>query len=528
MKSKLDDILESFFEPALESIIREFTNQKSIEANIASALALPQVADFTLQLQDYRTRAAQMIDDHLTWLLINMFARRYNTTISHEWGVDAICYNASHNSPVTVGKLSISSDELAKFGTVEAFLEGYQAKPSDLTYSHHTEAFDNGRPLCPGGHATTFSITSKIHRVMQKGADPGKIQAEFVNAIAKAFFAKKHAQNPKRTEALVQADLESALGVGTNYDSIYAAIAQTRYFLVSIKDLLANQDMNDRQTAKQLSLLGPIIKNRREELTEHMRQLAASKIPPPLLAVRSRIKGQSFGDKYLIRKYVNYINAGIKDGSLKKFMESKGLEVPEPYKRPPNLDDVVGLVAIVHGNAIDYDDPNPDLPPPDGEEEARAKIFDIFYELTETPPEKRGFERGKGEENGIPKGEKAPRYAKGAPKTTTRGIYVDHRKTDDYFAKPKKTKYKALHFTGISLFPDPTYPIAFELQIKSNYNDTMDELANRQSHDLHRKCREALVEYLQAKGVVSAEEVCVTRTLLSPDFRYLTTNGRKR
>ncbi len=499
--------LENLVSSKLPLAIREATvrygSATEIAQDPARIFSIPSVAQLAAGLDEYRTRGRELTEEHLTLALINYFAQN-NVEITRDYGLQASC--ETHGS---VAKLSIEKNGRP----LDQILSG-PVSHRDLVYSHHNEPIMLGQLMCPHcQNPTSLSQYANITRVKRKKS--ARLEEDIVSDIAASLLGTNH---PKRKEGLLKTDLEMALGIGSTFLSLTDAADQVRSRLVNVEDRLRIAAPNGKNPYKILN--GKMASEPgRAELAAAIGNSIAKYVEPPLLVVISRIKGKSFGDKFLLMKYSDAIQQGIEDGTLAQYFKERNMPLPN---RPSThaLDDVIALRAIVHGDAVSYQHARRDDPLPPGEENARTRIYDLFFKIAEVEDEykamngKRPKHKGQNDSN-----HRTPKYLELEPKTTTKGIYVSFGDVDDYIACPKSTGYQALHFTGTALSPDPQYPIKFELQIKSNYSDTMEEIEGKQSHALWKQKQELMVQYLVDRGAVTRDEVYLTRLLLAPEHQ---------
>ncbi|MBI3034289.1 hypothetical protein HYY72_03955 [Candidatus Woesearchaeota archaeon] len=516
VRTALDELVQGALPTAIRKTENAYPSEESVRRNRQQILAWPCVKEATEFVKDYREAGEELVRQ-IAWFLINPFIQEEDAEVRHELGIDAICY--AHETPVTVGKLSVSERKARQYPTIDEFLKRHKFRHSDFTYSHHAERIAEGRILCSSNHcnkAATLVPTTKIYRAVPRQENPTGIEDAIIAELAMKFFPERLRMHRHATIRHLRRDIELALGVGRTFDSIYHALEQTRFYTVNTADIMNNMAHLTRADANQLKLLTPETYDKiRRAFIDSVDELAAHYIRNPFIVVVTRMKGDSFADKYILKKHVPDINRGIRDGSLNEYLAGKGLPPipkdkrtgkPKPFETP-HLEDFVAMRAIVHGDAISYDLRTGYTLPP-GESVGQTRAVMVFKHIAGINSGERIIE---------PQTGKLVKVDASSP-FDSKGFYIDPERVDDYVNKPKPSGYRAIHVTIASTHVACRgMPIPFELQIKSNFMDNAEQRESGQHHDLKKAVQAAMVDYIVATGATSAARVEIIRTILSPN-----------
>lgn len=563
----LEELIGPSLQEAREEIQATFKTPEELRRQWQEALSLPKVQEFRLGFEDYLQRSGQLAEQLAgdTGIIINAVQRK-NTAIRHAWQVSAVCNHLEHDVPKVVAIASIPATETEGLSSPEEAIRNRRFTHADLTHSYHNERIDEqGRIICrEHGVPAMLEVSAKVHRVVPRSKlQPQKVEDALVEGIAAKFFYSKgnNHQNGKHKRTLeeVKQGLEVLLRVGKGgsgiYDSTYDALEQTRHRAVTMPHIAKNADL-DRlsDTFKRLigydaeaRLLTPeqlAQRFRSTQLFKFVQEFAKNYIPSPVVVTQQRTKGQTLVDKLTVALHHSQLLEAFNSGELKAYFRKLGIEVPDEMKdNPPNLDDIVGVKALVHGDSMDYDplDFRTGTPQLSAEEvgEVRAKCYRVLAAVADIPAAMMGYERmrPKDSPNGkmprtkqrrMPPDPSRPKFS-GLDQKRPNGLVVNltpapEGRFDDYIVAPKGSGYMALHLP-VGSTNHGLEGAVIELQIKPNVIDTFERLAQDESHERYKLQRAAQISYLLATGLMSRMEWEMNKLLLTPPGKTYVETG---
>ncbi len=483
----LSELLQQQLKSALSSVEKHCQSEVPEKEEV---LKIPEAKSFVDSLELYKIAGEELVNDNITWLLLNYFGAKQNTEVRHIYEVIAACY--SHPAPKTVAKAFIREVE----GSIENAIPHHFFRHSDLVYSHHDERIREGTIYCKDcDRPAEISFSSKIHELVAS-ADRKKAEDAIMEKFARYLWQSDDVPKRKKKsfpafKGAVIREMEALLNVCGNYETLYDAFEQTRFYTVVLEDMIRNSIS---------SLPAEGIMDNRHLLNKGIKELQeiiAAHIDPPLLVLETRVKGQSLVDKTILKHYEHVIQKDFRRGRLGRFLKERGIPERDDYYF--NLEDLVGIKAIVHGDAVSYVI-KPGKPRTNtGERKAQKKVYELMSYMLDCG------------------------YGQVHDPELFEGSFIEGRglrviKVKDYIKNPKRSGYKAFHlvieadYNGI--------PVQFELQAKSNFMDNLAELTERQSHDGRKLEQRALVDYLVETGSISRRTVEIYRILLSPGQEY--------
>ncbi len=479
MFTELEELVSKPLALSVAEIEKAYRSPEAIMANRDAIVEMSGPRRFIEMLNAYKQYGDQLVNENILWVFLNYFQRKENCEVRHIYEVTATCYN--HQAPKTVAKAYIRQQEAAQFPSLEDCLKTYRFKHSSLVYSHHEERIEEGRLMCKDcGKEAEFSPETKIHELVATARNRRETEKAITKWVCKNLEAG--------SEDVVERELKTALGVGNDYATIYNALEQTRFYAVTLKDLFQKGYICYPNLRNALND-GNFVKRLEEEI--------ARKIRPPILVVETRIKGQSFADKLLLKGYEKALNEDLANGRLARFLEQ--MEIPARDEYRFGIGDLVGIMAIVHGDAVTYDVRSGNYEMPCEELAAQNRVYKLLAHFL-------NMEAGKVREIGPER------------------VYIPERKIEvlevkDYIKRPKPSGYRACHLILKSTFLQGI-PIRFELQAKTNFMDTLAELTDRQNHDSRKLEQRMLVQYLIENRKLTPARIAAYRTLLSPGQEY--------
>lgn len=486
----------------------------------------PAAREFRAHYESYRDVGKDLIENHLPFYLTGMF-RSFDLATVHEYGLIAVCYGKDHQYPHTVAKLSVSKAALDKFPTLEESVAAYPFRHSDLRYSHHTEAVEGGKIFCECGQEAVVKPISRIYRLIPVQKNKQGLEQEVAKALAKKYVP----DDPRAAKTMLK-QLQAAFGVGTTFDTLYDALEQTRFYAVTIDDLLRKPQLKGKrkipayQTFHKGTMLGNIFEaGHLGDFVKTIVDLIGKEgtntyIRPPFVSIHVRTKGQTFADKVMLNKHTHCLNDGLKDGTLSEYLQRFGIQVeeaaPDGHFRQRDLRDFLGMQFITHGDALTYNGRFGYEPP--GESVGQQRVYDFFHinfpwMIKTARMNRRGLSV----------------YVISPDNASERaGIIIQPNDIEDYIESPKKSGYKALHLTAFfSYLNHGDQPIAVEIQIKSNYMDNLAEQSSRQNHDRMQYIKSVLGGYLVERGCLTQTMLDVARRLMSPNMEYRMAEGTR-
>lgn len=572
----LEELLGPSLREAREEIAATFKTHEELRSHRLEALNLPKVQEFRLSFEDYLERsehlAGQLAGDH--GVITSAFQQK-NTEVRHAWQVSAVCYHPGHNVPKVVAIASIPTEETEEFASPQEAIRQRRFTYADLTHSYHSERIDEqGRIICrQHGAPATLEVSAKVHRIVPKPRlPPGTIEGKIVEELANMFYPNGSSHNSGKHERIlkeVRLNLEVLLRAGESgiYRSIYDALEQTRHRAVTAPHIAKNADL-DRLSETFKELIGYDAEARTKTpeqlaqlfrtklLFEAVKELAREYIPSPLVVTVQRTKGQSLIDKVTVAEHHRQLLEASKSGELQAYFRqlrrlSTGM-LGEVKEKPPSLDDVVGVQALVHGDRLDYDpfDLRGGIPKlSEGEiQEAKGKCYHVLAVVANIPPEKKGYARMEPERtangNGnrqrrkqrTPPDPKRPMFV-GLDPVRGNGLVVDltpspSGRFDDYIVQPRGTGYMAIHLPVGSTNPDLEGAVV-EVQIRPNFIDNFEKLSLN-GHEARELERAAQISFLLATGRMSPMEWELNKLLLTPSGKtyvepgIMAPNGKSR
>ncbi len=487
---ELEELLKQPLGMAIERILGTYRTTEDVLANRKAILDMEEVKTFIRLFDAYKQHGDYLVNDNLAWILLNYFQRMGPSEVRHIHEVTATCLN--HGAPKTVAKAFIRQRKVEECGGLEASLSAHIFRHSDLVYSHHDELIEYGKILCRECRSpATLYPESKIHELVPSVTNKMEVEEQIIEKIAR-LLRNGTSANFAELKKKVKKEFKQALGIGNEYGTIYDAFEQTRFYAVVLSDVVRNADFT------QLDVLRKPLKD--PEFIFSIENIIAKHIQPPVIVIGTRIKGQSFADKVLLRDYERALNEDLKNGKLVQYLSQKGISERDEYRF--GIGDLIGIMAIVHGDAVSYFAQAGSYEMPKEEQKAQDKVYELVAFMLRMDPEKfRGLN---------------PKERVSVPLRC-----LDILEVKDYIQRPKNSGYMACHIILESTYLETNFPIRFELQAKTNFMDTLAELSDRQNHDNRKLEQRALIDYLVENHRLNPRRVATYRMLLSPSQRYL-------
>ncbi len=430
---------------------------------------------------------------------------------------------------------------------IKAYLKEHPLSLDRRVYSHLEEEIGPDNKVMRDGHQEEFSPTSTIRMVVSQISSTQKRRVEDIvlRELSEALKAKgllagvKTFPDSRLTEGL-RNDLSKILNVGKDgYTDFYSVFAHTRFFATVLRDVVGHANPQGLEILKCFEKDGRMNKNGRrmrsygnsessEEkaaaVIDSLERIIAKHIKPPYEMFECGVKRpESFANKVLLAKLFPTIKAGYEDGSLNAYLRCRSLpELADRDVTPRDLRDLFRMAWIVHGNSVTYDLRRDYLPTvPEDEEKAQSRVYEAFFSFANIPTELRGSNDRNGRKRGHSGGRtEVQRWRSLGIVETEEGVRINLESlldVKDYILKRKPNNFAQIKaYAEYSGFGED---VPFEIQLKTNYMDTRNQLGNDASHDMFKRRNAAIIAYCVEKGAITQEKVDATIGIVSNALR---------
>lgn len=392
---------------------------------------------------------------------------------------------------------------------VAAYLRDNGLRPGNMIYSHLDEHINPDNTVRCGEASVQFQPTSTIRSITDKVSPEEKktIEDRIISELAGQLR-----RAGKSSDNALREDLEAIFHVKDGkYDSLYDAFEQTRFFVATLSDIARlgparglsiltqfeeeQRPQNGRKT-RGYGKAGEVEDARRKTIKQ-LESIVAKHIKPPYEVYEHGVKNpESLASKVLLYRLHEHIVEYFNDGTLNAYLKQREFKplTEGDVKRRRDLRDLIRMEWIVHGDSETYEISERNLGPVPAKEDEAAltKVWTGLHRFG-VPPEYRGLE-AKGNQ----------RWRKLGRTITQDGVVInwsDPKDVKDYITEPKDNNFRELKIYGFMTHVTP--PIAFEIQMMTNYMNNRNRFSDDSEHDAFKARNNAIIDFCIQQGTIS-------------------------